>query len=133
MKIGLTAVEEGQRIGLAIELRKIQFLEPRWAVTMVVIVARTLEAREGCRRWSLLLKGGNLPLQIIDGGSEGLDEFGQIGRVGSAIGDETEVVDGEGEDGSAAGAAGGGGAGVDEDRWKPDTRLSRALVPVHGH
>ena len=53
--------------------------------------------------------------------------------VGSAMGDETEAVDGEGEDGGAAagaaGAAGGGGAGVDEDRRKPDTMLSRALVP----
>jgi len=29
-------------------------------------------------------------------------------------------------------AAGGGGAGVDEDRRKPDTRLSRALVPRIG-
>ena len=66
-----------------------------------------------------------------DGGREGLDELGQIGRGGSAMGKETEAKE-EGEDGGAEVAAGGGGAGVDEDRWKPDTRLSRALMPRTG-
>jgi len=51
------------------------------------------------------------------------------------MGKETKAEE-EGEDGGAmAGAevaAGGGGAGVDEDRRKPDTRLSRALVPRTG-
>jgi len=49
---------------------------------MVVTVARTPGAREGRRRWLLLQKGGNLPLQVTNGGSEGLDEFGQIVRGG---------------------------------------------------
>ena len=62
----------------------------------------------------------------IDGGHEGLDELGQIGRGGSAMGKETEAKEEEGEDGGTmAGTevAAGGGAGVDEDRWKSNTRL----------
>jgi len=45
------------------------------------------------------------------------------------MGKETEAEEEEGEDGGAEVAAGGGGAGVDEDRQKHDTKLSRALVP----
>ena len=56
--------------------------------------------------------------------------------VGSAMGEDTEAAEEEDEDGDgvagAAVAAGGGGAEVDEDRRKPDIRLSRALVPKVG-
>jgi len=52
--------------------------------------------------------------------------------VGSTMGKETEAEEEEGEDGGAEVAAGGGGAGVDEDRRKPDTRLSKTLVPRIG-
>ena len=64
-------------------------------------------------------------MQGTDGGREGLNELGQISHGGSAMGKETEAKE-EGEDGGTmAGTevAAGGGAGVDEDRWKSNTRL----------
>ena len=54
--------------------------------------------------------------------------------VGSAMGDDMEVVEDEGEVGTdgvaAAGWAGGGAA--EEERLEADTRLSRALAPKVG-
>ena len=56
---------------------------------MVVTVARTPGAREGRRRWSLLLKGGNLPLQITDGGSVRVwMSLAKSSVVGSTMGNE---------------------------------------------
>ena len=52
--------------------------------------------------------------------------LGKSAVVGSAMGKETEAKEEEGEDGGTmAGTevAAGGGAGVDEDRWKSNTRL----------
>jgi len=94
---------------------------------MVVTVARTPGAREGRRRWSLLLKGDNLPLQAV----RVRMSLAKSVVVGSAMGDDMEAVEDEGEVGTdgvaAAGWAGGGAA--EEERLEADTRLSRALVP----
>jgi len=40
MKIQLTSVKEGQRIRFLVELGEVQLLEQRWAVLVVVTVAR---------------------------------------------------------------------------------------------
>jgi hypothetical protein len=34
VEIGFTQVDEGQRIGLAVELGEVELLEPGWAVTV---------------------------------------------------------------------------------------------------
>jgi len=39
MEIRLTSVKEGQQIRFPVELGKVQLLEPRWAVPVVVTMA----------------------------------------------------------------------------------------------
>ena len=55
MKIGLTAIEERQRIRFAIELGEVKLLEAGRAIALLFAVARSHGTREGGCHWPLLL------------------------------------------------------------------------------
>ena len=79
-EVGLAPVDEGQRVGFAVELGEIQLLEPGRPVTRVLAEAKTSGSRLGGRwRWLSLLQRENLLLH----GRHALGEFTHhLGDVG---------------------------------------------------
>jgi hypothetical protein len=76
VKVGFTAIDEDQWIGLAVIAGEIQLLEPRWPV-IVVLAGAHLGARgrravggEGGDGFGI---GLDRKLQRLEGGGEGLD------------------------------------------------------------
>jgi hypothetical protein len=126
MEIGLTTVDEDQRIRLAIVAREIHLLKPGWAI--LVVLAGRLAVSCGRR----LIGGQGLDCLGVGlgGGLEGLYGLGEVldgGLWSSPMAGTAQEVAEPGDEGPAAGDDEVGRVG--EDRRDRDTRLSRTSNP----
>jgi hypothetical protein len=82
MEVRLAAIDEDERVGLAVEAREVHLLETRWPIGVVLPVetaARHLGARG---RRLVLLHRVDVGLMGIDLAGETLDQFGEVGDRG---------------------------------------------------
>ena len=118
MEVGLAAVEEGQRIRFAIELRKIELLETGRAITMLVAVARSPGTREGGRPEHSCCRAATYPCKSLMDAERVWMSLAKSAVVDSAMGDNMEAAEGVGEAGveGVVAAGFGGGAEAEEER-----------------